>query len=74
MNKEDIKKIIATAIATGAILGGGSSAVNKINCVYTVSYQGKEICIDKELKGAMESQLKTNAGTFGGVRFKEVEK
>ncbi len=67
MNK-DLKKLIATAIATGTLVSGGFIASNKANCDYTIKYKGENICISKEVKQSIESQLKPNSG-FGGVRF-----
>lgn len=67
--KNEIKKIIATVIATGALVSGGFVASNKANCDYVVEYRGEEICFTQEEKEVIESRLKPNEG-FGGVQFK----
>ena len=68
--KNDLKKIIASLIAGGAIAGGGLVAKDRIDCVDTLLYKGEELCVTAELKEAIESQLAPNQG-FGGVRFSE---
>ena len=65
---KELKKIIATAIVTSGIVGGGFYASDTLNCDYTIRYQEEEICIDQEIKDAIGSGLKPNAG-FGGVQF-----
>jgi len=68
--KKDIKKIIATAITTGAIISGGFVASEKANCDYIIEYQGEKICFTQEEKEIIEKGLKQNNG-FGGVRFNQ---
>ena len=65
---QDLKKIIATAIATGSIVTAASVGVDRANCDYVITHEGKDICVSEELKEAVESQLQPNAG-FGGVTF-----
>jgi hypothetical protein len=69
---KDLKKVIASLIAGGAIAGGGLVAKDRADCVATVLHEGEKICITAELKEAIESQLLPNAG-FGGVRLGETK-
>lgn len=69
MNK-DIKKIIATALATGAIVAGGFIATNREDCPYEVEYQGEKYCFTEEEKQIIENGLRPNSG-FGGVKFNQ---
>ena len=64
----DIKKLIYTVIATGGLVAGGFTIEKRLNCDYTLIHKDQEICIDKEVKEAIESRLSPNSG-FGGVRF-----
>lgn len=68
MTQSELKKIISTAIATGAIVSGAAYGTLKPNCDFVVAHEGKDICISKELKNIVESQLPVSKG-FGGVRF-----
>jgi len=68
MTNQDLKKIIASLIAGGAIAGGGFAVKDRADCVETLVYQDKEICITVEMEEAIKSQLEPNSG-FGGVRF-----
>ncbi|KKL76051.1 hypothetical protein LCGC14_2048780, partial [marine sediment metagenome] len=68
--KDKIKNatIIGTILAS---LGGtfyAGQEVGKPECDYVIVYEMEEICITEEIKQAIESGLKANAG-FGGVRF-----
>ena len=68
--KDKIKNatIIGTLIAS---LGGtfyAGQEVGRPECDYVLVYEREEICITEEIKQAIESGLKANAG-FGGVRF-----
>lgn len=69
---DTIKKIIVGIIAGGSVVAGGNAIVDKANCEYVIPYQGKEICIDQEVKEAISSQLKENSG-FGGISFGKKE-
>jgi hypothetical protein len=64
----EIKKLIATAIATGGIVSGGFVASERLNCPYTVRYMDKDVCISQEVKDAIEGNLRPSQG-FGGTRF-----
>ena len=64
----ELKKIIATAIATGSIVSATAYGINRPNCDYVIIHQEEEICISAEAKEAIESGLKANSG-FGGVQF-----
>ena len=61
-------QIVAAAIATGSIVSAAAYGINKPNCDFVVVNDDKEICISAEVKEAIESGLKENAG-FGGVGF-----
>lgn len=65
---DNLKKIIAGIIGAGAIAGGSIIVSNKIDCDYELRYQEETLCISKEIKEAIESQLKPNSG-FGGIKF-----
>lgn len=65
----EIKKIIATALATGGIVSGSFAAANKINCDHTMTISGEDYCVAEEVYQEIQSNLQPNAG-FGGVRFK----
>ena len=54
----EIKKIIAGIITGGALIGGGTAVVNKLNCEYVIQYEGKEICFDKEVKAVLDDSIK----------------
>jgi hypothetical protein len=70
MENKDIKKIVATIIASGGIVAGGFAISDKLNCDYAVQYKGEEICFTQEEKEFIENSLRPNAG-FGGVRFNQ---
>ena len=65
----NLKKIIATALATGGIVSGSFAAANKIQCYHTMVIQGEDYCVQEEVYQEIQSNLQPNAG-FGGVRFK----
>lgn len=69
----DIKKIIATAIASGALVAGGFVATNREDCTYAVKYQDKEICFTAEEKEFIEQTVGVSKG-FGGIQFYSNEK
>ena len=66
----DIKKIIAGILAGGALVGGGNVVVEQVNCKYTIEHEGKEICLDEEVKAVLEEQLPISKG-FGGTTFNQ---
>ncbi len=59
---------IITAFAGGSLFIGNE--VGKPECDYVIQYQQEEICISKELKEAIQSNLEPNQG-FGGVKFNQ---
>ena len=65
---EELKKIIATAIATGSIVSSAVYGISKPDCDFVIPYEGEQICVSKELKEIVESQLPISKG-FGGTRF-----
>ena len=68
MKKELLKKI-AIAVAAGSVVAGGYTVQRSMDgCEYTIVNGEKKICIDAEVKEAIESGLQPNPG-FGGVRF-----
>ena len=68
MQTDNIKKIIATAIATGTLVTGASIGINRANCDYVVQNGGEEICITEELKVLIEESQGISQG-FGGIKF-----
>ena len=68
--KNDIKKIVAIAIATGGLVAGGFIATNREDCPYEVEYKNEKYCFTEEEKQIIENGLKPNAG-FGGVKFNQ---
>jgi len=66
---DSMKKLLATVIVSGSIVGGGFYVSEKLNCDYTVEHKGKEVCLDAEVKEILDEGLKSNSG-FGGVQFK----
>jgi len=68
MTKQELKKIIATVIATSAIVTGANMGIDKARCDYVVFHQEEEICVTAELHDAIKSQLQPNSG-FGGINF-----
>lgn len=44
----EIKKIIATIGATGAIVGGGFVASDKFNCDYEFTLNEQTVCVSQE--------------------------
>lgn len=64
-----IKKLIATALATGGIVSGTFAAAHKLNCDRTMKIAEEEFCVAEEVYQQIQSNLQPNAG-FGGVRFK----
>lgn len=68
MTKQELQKIVATALATGSLVSAAAYGVAKPDCDFVVFDKEKEICVTEELKEAIESQLRPNAG-FGGVKF-----
>jgi len=68
MTKQDLKKILAAALAGGAIASGSFVASDKINCDYEFEFQGEMICVSEEIKEVIETHLQPNPG-FGGTPF-----
>lgn len=64
----NLKKIIATALATGGIVSGSFAAANKLQCDHTMVIQGEDYCVQEEVYREIQSGLKPNSG-FGGVNF-----
>ena len=54
----DLKKIIATALATGTIVAGGMS-LNGKPCDFKLTVDNQEICITKEQLQAVKKNLST---------------
>ena len=68
MTREELKKVVATAIATGSLVTGAMYGADKLNCNFVVQHEGKDICVSQELKDAVDDKLKEKAG-FGGNKF-----
>ena len=64
----ELKKVIAAAIASGAIVGGGFFASDKLNCDYEFEFEGETICLSEEQKQIIEAQLPVSQG-FGGIKL-----
>lgn len=68
--KDKVKNatIIGTIIASlGGTFYAGQEA-GKPECDYVIVYEMEELCVSEQLKQAIESGLRANAG-FGGVKF-----
>ena len=65
---EELKKIVAVAISTGAIVSSAVYGISKPDCDFVVVNEGNEICVSKEIKSIIEDGLAPNKG-FGGVKF-----
>lgn len=69
MNAADIKKYAVGAALASAITGGAYVAGSALsNCSTYIEHNGERICIEQQVKEAIEGNLKPNAG-FGGVKF-----
>lgn len=65
----ELKRIIATALATGGIVSGAFAVANDIPCDHTMKIDGEDFCVAEEVYQEIQSNLQPNEG-FGGVRFK----
>ena len=68
MTRDELKKVIQTAIATGSIVAAGAYGANKLNCDYTIDFKDEKICVSEQQKQLIESQLPISKG-FGGIKF-----
>ena len=66
--KKDLAKTIAAVLAGGVIVAGGGAIINNEPCDFIIENEPENICITKEVKEAIESQLEENRG-FGGVKL-----
>ena len=65
---EELKKLIATALSTGAIVSSAVYGIAKPECDFVIQDKGKDVCVSKELKEVVKQQLPISSG-FGGIRF-----
>ena len=66
---ENLKKLLATAVATGAIVSAATLGISEPNCDYVFATETKQVCLTTEEAEVLAERLSEVKAGFGSNAF-----